>query len=130
MVNQLYHQLEETQDRLNASDEEKIEIYKMIKTKFPENTYTRIAMMRLAEIYQANDCDVVVALGGGSPMDAAKGIALLASNGALILAARLLGSSARLPVVAIQTSSAARKAKPQTPKLVSSASCSRDASTW
>lgn len=35
-------------------DAEKIEIYEMIKTRFPENTYARIAMMRLAEIYQKN----------------------------------------------------------------------------
>ncbi len=40
--------------RYLKTDTEKIEIYKMIKTKFPENTYARIAMMRLAEIYQAN----------------------------------------------------------------------------
>jgi tetratricopeptide (TPR) repeat protein len=35
-------------------DSEKIKIYEMIKQKFPENTYARIAMMRLAEIYQRN----------------------------------------------------------------------------
>jgi tetratricopeptide (TPR) repeat protein len=35
-------------------DSEKIKIYEMIKQKFPENTYARIAMMRLAEIYQKN----------------------------------------------------------------------------
>jgi tetratricopeptide (TPR) repeat protein len=40
--------------RYLKTDEEKIEIYKMVKNKFPENTYARIAMMRLAEIYQAN----------------------------------------------------------------------------
>ena len=34
-----------------------------------------------AVLYQKNGCDVVVALGGGSPMDAAKGIALVVSNG-------------------------------------------------
>ncbi len=36
------------------TDEKKIEIYEMIKTQFPDNTYARIAMMRLAEIYQKN----------------------------------------------------------------------------
>ena len=36
------------------TDEEKIEIYEMVKTRFPDNTYARIAMMRLAEIYQKN----------------------------------------------------------------------------
>ena len=38
-------------------------------------------VMQAAVLYQENNCDVVVALGGGSPMDAAKGIALVASNG-------------------------------------------------
>ena len=40
--------------RYLKSDPEKIEIYQMVKTRFPENTYARIAMMRLAEIYQKN----------------------------------------------------------------------------
>ncbi len=34
-----------------------------------------------AQLYLDEGCDVVVSLGGGSPMDAAKGIALVASNG-------------------------------------------------
>jgi alcohol dehydrogenase len=37
-----------------------------------------------AELYAAEQCDVVMALGGGSPMDAAKGIATVASNGGRI----------------------------------------------
>ncbi|MCP4718181.1 MAG: tetratricopeptide repeat protein [Desulfobacteraceae bacterium] len=40
--------------RYMKTDSEKIDIYEMIKQKFPENTYARIAMMRLAEIYQKN----------------------------------------------------------------------------
>ncbi|MCP3875440.1 MAG: tetratricopeptide repeat protein [Desulfobacteraceae bacterium] len=40
--------------RYLETDTGKIEIYKMVKTKFPENKYARIAMMRLAEIYQAS----------------------------------------------------------------------------
>ncbi len=35
-------------------DKEKMEIYLMIKTKFPDNKFSRIAMMRMAEIYQKN----------------------------------------------------------------------------
>ena len=37
------------------------------------------------EIYRAERCDVVVAVGGGSVIDAAKGVALLAGNGGDIL---------------------------------------------
>jgi len=40
--------------RYLKTDAEKIKIYEMIKIRFPENTYARIAMMRLAEIYQKN----------------------------------------------------------------------------
>ncbi len=36
------------------------------------------------ERYLSEDADVIVALGGGSPMDAAKGIAIIASNGGQI----------------------------------------------
>ena len=36
------------------------------------------------ELYRREEADVVMALGGGSPMDAAKGIALLVSNGGVI----------------------------------------------
>ncbi len=32
------------------------------------------------QVYNREDCDVIVAVGGGSPIDAAKGIAILASN--------------------------------------------------
>lgn len=34
--------------------------------------------------YRQEECDVVMALGGGSPMDAAKGIALVVSNGGTV----------------------------------------------
>jgi tetratricopeptide (TPR) repeat protein len=39
--------------RYLKKDQEKIDIYEMIKNRFPENKFARIAMMRLAEIYQA-----------------------------------------------------------------------------
>jgi alcohol dehydrogenase len=38
-----------------------------------------------ADFYQANHCDVIVAVGGGSPMDCAKGIGIVCSNGKHIL---------------------------------------------
>lgn len=37
-----------------------------------------------AERYRKEGCDVVMAVGGGSPMDAAKGIAMVASNGGAV----------------------------------------------
>lgn len=37
-----------------------------------------------AELYLKEGCDVIVALGGGSPMDAAKGIGIIAGNGGRI----------------------------------------------
>lgn len=33
-----------------------------------------------AEVYDDNDCDAIVAIGGGSPMDCAKGIGIVTSN--------------------------------------------------
>ncbi len=40
--------------RYLKTDQEKIDIYEMIKKRFPDDTYARIAMMRLAELYQKN----------------------------------------------------------------------------
>ncbi|WP_028584571.1 iron-containing alcohol dehydrogenase [Desulfogranum mediterraneum] len=37
-----------------------------------------------AELYRKNGTDVIIAIGGGSPIDTAKGIAILASNGGRI----------------------------------------------
>lgn len=42
-------------------------------------------VMAGAEAFRQNRCDFIVAVGGGSPMDAAKGIGIVASNGGHIL---------------------------------------------
>lgn len=39
---------------------------------------------RGADIYRREKCDVIIALGGGSPMDAAKGIGIIVGNGGKI----------------------------------------------
>ena len=38
-----------------------------------------------AQVYQENNCNVIVAVGGGSPMDCAKGIGIVSANGRHIL---------------------------------------------
>ncbi|MCV6609865.1 MAG: iron-containing alcohol dehydrogenase [Amphritea sp.] len=42
-------------------------------------------VMKGAQIYQEQDCNVIVAVGGGSPMDCAKGIGIVSANGRHIL---------------------------------------------
>ncbi len=42
-------------------------------------------VMMGSELFLANDCDVIVAVGGGSPMDCAKGIGIVSTNGGHIL---------------------------------------------
>lgn len=56
-------------------------------------------------LLKANDCDFVISLGGGSPHDCAKGIALVASNGGSIKDYEGVDKSAKpqLPLVAINT---------------------------
>jgi len=56
-------------------------------------------------LLRASACDVVISLGGGSPHDCAKGIALVATNGGHITDYEGLDKSAKpqLPLVAINT---------------------------
>ncbi|OOE95236.1 L-threonine dehydrogenase [Salinivibrio sp. AR640] len=57
------------------------------------------------ELLQANQCDCVISLGGGSPHDCAKGIALVATNGGHISDYEGVDQSAKpqLPLIAINT---------------------------
>jgi alcohol dehydrogenase len=57
------------------------------------------------EMLRANECDCVISLGGGSPHDCAKGIALVASNGGDIRDYERVDRSAKpqLPMIAINT---------------------------
>ena len=53
--------------------------------------------MAALHAYRANECDGVIALGGGSPIDLAKGVALLATHdGALEQYAAIYGGVARI----------------------------------
>lgn len=57
------------------------------------------------EILKNNDCDCVISLGGGSPHDCAKGIALLATNGGNVKDYEGVDRSAKpqLPLISINT---------------------------
>ncbi len=57
------------------------------------------------ELLKANECDCVISLGGGSPHDCAKGIALVASNGGKIADYEGVDQSAKpqLSLIAINT---------------------------
>jgi alcohol dehydrogenase len=56
-------------------------------------------------ILKANECDLIISLGGGSPHDCAKGIALVATNGGSIkdYEGVDVSTKAQLPLVAINT---------------------------
>lgn len=56
-------------------------------------------------VLRANDCDLVVSLGGGSPHDCAKGIALVAANGGSIVDYEGVDRSEKpqVPLMAINT---------------------------
>ncbi|MDN3695949.1 L-threonine dehydrogenase [Vibrio cortegadensis] len=57
------------------------------------------------ELLSANECDFVISLGGGSPHDCAKGVALVAANGGEIGDYEGVDQSAKpmLPLIAINT---------------------------
>ncbi|WP_423067038.1 iron-containing alcohol dehydrogenase [Devosia sp. CN2-171] len=70
---------------------------------------TEGAVLAALELYRAEECDGIIALGGGSPIDLAKGVALLATHpGPLEQYAMIYGGldriSARVaPVIAVPT---------------------------
>ncbi len=74
----------------------------------PSNPTERATLQALAR-YRASDCDGLVALGGGSPIDLAKAVALLATHpGPLAQYAAIDGGIARItprvaPVIAVPT---------------------------
>jgi 4-hydroxybutyrate dehydrogenase len=77
----------------------------------PENP-TEAAMRDALAIYKAQDCDGIIAIGGGSPMDLAKGVALMATHPGPSLQpyAMVEGGAAKItakvaPIVAIPTTS-------------------------
>lgn len=72
---------------------------------------TEAAVLEALALYKQNGCDGLVAIGGGSPIDLAKGVALLASHdGPLETYAAILGgipkvTSSVAPVIAVPTTS-------------------------
>ncbi len=70
---------------------------------------TEAAVMRAVDAYRAHGADGVIALGGGSPIDLAKGVAIMATHsGALADYATILGGSPKItsavsPLIAIPT---------------------------
>lgn len=79
-----------------------------IFTETPTNPTEEAVLAGLA-LYRQHDCDGIVAIGGGSPIDLAKGVALLAGHdGPLETYAAILGglpkiTAAVAPVIAIPT---------------------------
>jgi hypothetical protein len=72
---------------------------------------TEAAVLEALALYKQNGCDGLVAIGGGSPIDLAKGVALLATHeGPLETYAAILGgipkvSASVAPVIAVPTTS-------------------------
>ncbi len=72
---------------------------------------TEAAVRAAAEMYKANHCDGLIAVGGGSAIDCAKGVAIAATHeGPLTTYATILGGSDKitaraLPLIAVPTTS-------------------------
>ena len=72
---------------------------------------TEAAVRAAVEVYQANQCDGLIAVGGGSAIDCAKGVAIAATHeGPLTHYATILGGSPRItdrvaPLIAVPTTS-------------------------
>ncbi len=66
-----------TNDIIQVLDDEKLE-YEIYSDVKPNPCVEEV--MKGAEIYLNTDCNVIIAVGGGSPMDCAKGIGIVSSN--------------------------------------------------
>ncbi|HAZ05385.1 MAG TPA: lactaldehyde reductase [Acetobacterium sp.] len=90
------------QDVLNVLDGAKVP-YALFSDVKPNPTVTNVNTGLQA--LQENECDFVVSIGGGSPQDTAKGIAILATNPGDLRDYEGVGKTANksLPIVAINT---------------------------
>ena len=90
---------------------ERLKLSKPVVFSDIETNPTEASVLRGVEAFRVAACDGIIALGGGSPMDAAKGIGILAThNLALEDAAFICGglekiTSAVTPIIAIPTTS-------------------------
>lgn len=67
---------------------------------------TDVHVAEALQIFQEEHCDVIVALGGGSCLDAAKAVSVLATNGGYIgdyMGGRKLVVDAPIPLIAVPT---------------------------